>query len=469
VLLQACQPGDGRTFTVLLPKPGPPLLLDQSERGYVSAMTQQKQLQRELGVFGATMMGLGSIVGAGVFVSIGIAAGIAGPAVLIAIAIAAGVATCNGLNSAQLAANHPVSGGTYEYGYHYLNPRLGFTAGWMFLLAKSASAATAALGFSGYLLDALDMSTDLLIPLALAAVVILTGVVIGGIRRSNLVNTAIVSVTVFALAFFVISGLGSNVGTDRDNLDPFFIDGNFGEVMQSVLHASALMFVAYTGYGRIATLGEEVREPRVTIPRAIITTLVFTMILYITVGFVSIWAVGPTILSLAAEGDAAPLEIAARSFDVGIAPIIVAIGAITAMLGVLLNLILGLSRVLLAMGRRSDMPGVVARLNEAGTTPYVAVLVMGSFIGCLVLVGNVRATWSFSAFAVLIYYALTNLSALQIPDEGRLFPRWVAWLGLGACLFLAFWVEVEFWLVGLALIGVGLIWQEGMRRLMPNT
>lgn len=431
-------------------------------------MTQQPQLRRELGVFGATMMGLGSIVGTGVFVSIGIAAGVAGPAVLIAIAIAAGVATCNGLNSAQLAANHPVSGGTYEYGYHYLNPRLGFVAGWMFLLAKSASAATAALGFSGYLLDALDISDDLLVPVALAAVVALTGIVIGGIRRSNVVNTVIVSVTIFALAFFVISGLGSNVGADRDNLDPFFVDGSVGEVIQSIFHASALMFVAYTGYGRIATLGEEVREPRVTIPRAIITTLVFTMGLYMVVGFVALWAVGPAILNLAAEGDAAPLEIAARSFDMELAPIIVAIGAITAMLGVLLNLILGLSRVLLAMGRRQDMPGIVARLNTAGTTPYVSVIVMGTFIGCLVLIGNVRMTWSFSAFAVLIYYAITNLSALQIADEDRLFPRWVAWLGLGACLFLAFWVEVEFWLVGLVLIGVGLVWQEGMQRFAPS-
>jgi len=428
----------------------------------------QQQLRRQLGVFGAIMMGLGSIVGTGVFVSIGIGAGVAGPAVLIAIVIAAGVATCNGLNSAQLAANHPVSGGTYEYGYHYLNPRLGFVAGWMFLLAKSASAATAALGFSGYLIDALDLDQDLLVPIGLAAVIALTGIVIGGIRRSNIVNTVIVSITIFALGFFVFAGLGSGAGNDRESFDPFFIEGDFASVMQSVLQASALMFVAYTGYGRIATLGEEVKEPRRTIPRAIITTLVFTMILYLSVAFVAIWAVGPEILRLATENDAAPLEIASHSFDVDIAPTIVAVGAITAMLGVLLNLILGLSRVLLAMGRRGDMPSPVARLNEAGTTPYIAVIVMGMFVGCLVLIGNVRTTWSFSAFAVLIYYAITNLSALQIADEDRLFPQWVAMLGLGACLFLAFWVEVEFWVFGLVLIGVGLAWQEVMQRVISR-
>ena len=110
---------------------------------------EPNRLKRELGIGGATMMGLGSMVGTGVFVSIGIAAGVAGPAVILAIILAAGVATCNALSSAQLAASHAVSGGTYEYGYRYLNPALGFTAGWVFLYAKSASAATAALGFAG--------------------------------------------------------------------------------------------------------------------------------------------------------------------------------------------------------------------------------------------------------------------------------------------------------------------------------
>lgn len=167
-------------------------------------------LKRELGVFGATLMGLGSIVGTGVFVSIGIAAEIAGPGVIVAVATAALVAVCNGLNSAQLAANHPVSGGTYEYGYKYLNPWLGFTAGWMFLLAKTASAATAtaALGFAGYFLNAIGVADrTYLILTALVALAALTLVVLTGIRRSNIANTAIVSVTLLSLAVFIVAGL----------------------------------------------------------------------------------------------------------------------------------------------------------------------------------------------------------------------------------------------------------------------
>ncbi|MEL7236967.1 MAG: amino acid permease, partial [Chloroflexota bacterium] len=272
----------------------------------------QQQLKRELGVFGATMMGLGSIVGTGVFVSIAIATGVTGASVVIAIALAAFVAIFNGLNSAQLAANHPISGGTYEYGYRYLNPWLGFTAGWMFLLAKSASAATAALGFSGYLLNAFGAeSAAFAVPLAFATVVIMTGLVIGGIRRSNVVNITIVSVTIAALAFFILAGIPTAASSTENNFQPFLSNGVLG-----LLNATALMFVAYTGYGRIATLGEEVREPRRTIPRAIITTLGFTMVLYITVGAVAIAVAGPEFLAATTQGAAAPLELVANLFSV---------------------------------------------------------------------------------------------------------------------------------------------------------
>lgn len=420
----------------------------------------QQMLKRQLGVFGAVMMGLGSIIGTGVFVSIGVAAGIAGPAVILAIIIGAAVAAFNGLNSAQLAATHPVSGGTYEYGYRYLNPHLGFVAGWTFLLAKSASAATAALGFAGYLLNLIGGSADWLVPLALAAVIVLTLIILGGIRRSNLVNTVIVSLTLGALGLFIVFGALNLPSVQVNHFQPFFDNSDgLASTVQAILYASALMFVAYTGYGRIATLGEEVREPRHTIPRAIVAALIVTMILYVGVAVVGVGTIGADALSQAADVEAAPLEVAARSFDGGTVPALIALGAVTAMLGVLLNLILGLSRVLLAMGRRHDMPPQVARLNASETTPTVAVVVMGVFIAGLVLIGDVRTTWSFSAFTVLIYYAITNLAALQLKAEDRIFPRWTAWAGLISCLFLAFWVQVSVWLAGVAIIAAGLIWQ----------
>ncbi|MCB0108328.1 MAG: amino acid permease, partial [Caldilineaceae bacterium] len=416
---------------------------------------------RQLGVFGAVMMGLGSIVGTGVFVSIGIGAGIVGPAVVLAIVIGALVATFNGLSSAQLAASHPVSGGTYEYGYKYLNHWLGFTAGWMFLSAKSASAATAALGFAGYLLNLAGVEqSGFRTAVAVGAVLLLTAITVGGIRRSNLTNIVIVTVTLVALVFFVLAGLPDLFTNAGQNFRPLFAPGNGNESnpWQALFHASALMFVAYTGYGRIATMGEEVRDPATTIPRAIITTLIVTAALYTAVGLVAVGNVGAVRYAALTNEGAAPLEAIAQDFALPGAGLLLAIGAMTAMLGVLLNLILGLSRVLLAMGRRGDMPAATARIDAAGTTPYVAVLVMGAVIALLALIGNVKTTWSFSAFTVLIYYALTNLAALGLPPAARRFPRWVAVAGVVACLFLAFWVEPLVWGSGLALLGVGLVW-----------
>ncbi|MEG5061199.1 APC family permease [Microcoleus sp. A2-C5] len=419
-------------------------------------------LKRELGVFGATLMGLGSIVGTGVFVSIGIAAQIAGQGVILAVAIAALVAVCNGLNSAQLAASHPVSGGTYEYGYKYLNPWLGFTAGWMFLLAKTASAATAALGFAGYFLNAVGVADrTYLILTALIALAVLTLIVLTGIRRSNIANTATVSVTLLSLAVFIAAGLPE---VRWEKMSALENDSS----ISSILHATALMFVAYTGYGRIATMSEEVREPRKTIPKAIIFTLVLTMLLYVAVAIVVAGAGGADKLSLQTGAAAAPLEVIARSFPIPGVSQLLAVGAITAMLGVLLNLILGLSRVWLAMGRRLDVPRVLARLNPAGTTPYVAVIFVEITIALLILVGDVKTTWSFSAFSVLIYYAITNLAALQLSPAQRLYPQWLAWVGLAACLFLAFWVERQIWLTGLALIAAGWIWRAIVRRPTRN-
>ena len=421
-----------------------------------SASGSSGRLARVVGVGGAVLLGLGSILGTGVFVSLGLAAGVAGPAVVLAVVLAAGVAACNGLSSAQLAARHPVSGGTYEYGYRELSPALGFTAGWMFLLAKSASAATAALGLAGYLLTGIgfEATRTAVTVVALVAVVVLTTVVAGGIGRSNRVNAVMVAVTIAALAAFVVGSLPAAV-SGGGRFTPFLGGG-----VRDLLHATALMFVAYTGYGRIATLGEEVREPRRTIPRAIITTLVVTMLLYLAVVTVGVGAAGAEGLAEATRASAAPLEVVSRDLDLPAVAAVVAVGAVTAMVGVLVNLLLGLSRVLLAMARRGDMPRTFDRVDEPASSPVRAVVAVGVVIALLALTGSVETTWSFSAFTVLVYYALTNAAALRLDPKHRLFPRWVSWLGLASCLGLAFWVEPVYWAAGLAMIAVGLAWHR---------
>jgi len=397
-------------------------------------------------------MGLGSSMGTGVFVSIGTAVEISGWGVVLAIALSAFVAICNGLNSAQLASSHPVSGGTYEYGYKYLNSWWGFTAGWLFLLAKSASAATAALGFAGYFTGITGIEPQWQTALAVAVVVGFTAIAALGISRSNLANTIIVSTTLLVLACFVISGW-SLVFRPSNPISQLN--------MVSILQATALMFVAYTGYGRIATMGEEVINPRRTIPRAMVITLGLSMTIYMLVSIVGVAG--------GIRAGSAPLAQVAQQFPFPYSSQILAIGAITAMLGVLLNLILGLSRVLLAMARRRDMPAFLAQINQSGTSPVSAVLTVGLGIALLTLLGNVKTTWSFSAFNVLIYYGITNLSALRLPQGDRLYSKWLSWAGLFACFFLAFWVEWHIWLAGLGWIAVGLAWHGVAQALKSKT
>ena len=422
----------------------------------------QGELRRELGIPGAVITGLGSILGTGVFVSIGIAAGVAGESVALAIVAAALVAICNGLSSAQLAANHPVSGGTYEYGYRWLSPTFGFIAGWTFLLAKSASAATAALGFAGYLLSLVGSDVHfLLIPLALLGLVVLTVVVLLGIRRTSQVNAIIVGTTLSVLVAFIV--LGNALGTHRPlELGELWPQG---ESYASFAQAIGLMFVAYTGYGRIATLGEEVKSPRRTIPIAVIVTLAVSMLLYFLVAITALRHVDAETFAGYSTQAAAPLEMVARLFDLPGVALLMTLGAVTAMLGVLLNLLLGLSRVLLAMGRRRDMPPAMAHVSESSGVPSAATIAIALLIGAIVCVGSVKLAWSFSAFTVLIYYAITNACALRLSAQERLYPRIIPVLGLVSCLTLSFWVDRNVWLFGVGLLLVGLAWHYAARRL----
>ncbi|MEX0904900.1 MAG: APC family permease [Balneolaceae bacterium] len=415
----------------------------------------ENELKRTVKTSGAVLMGMGSIIGTGLFVSLAIATQIAGNGILIAIVIGAVVAVFNGLSSAQLAAAYPVSGGTYEYGYRVLGSYWGFTAGWMFLIAKSASAATAVLGCAGYLLYLLEFNTPDWVNVAagLGILTVVTSLVSGGIRRSNTANALIVSVTIFGLVALVAGGIfskGLPVQTITDSLTDFSVD--------SVLYASALMFVAYTGYGRIATLGEEVVNPAQTIPRAIILSMTFIVLLYLAVAMTAVYAMGAEGFGQTINGEAAPLMIAAAVIGIPGLATVVSVAAITAMVGVLLNLILGLSRVMLGMARRRDIPTVLSRVNPKNQSPVISVWITGLLIGLLVLSGDVRFTWSFSAFTVLIYYAITNLSALRLPPENRLYPRWIPAAGLTGCLTLIFWIEPQIWIFGVILIAIGIIW-----------
>lgn len=398
-------------------------------------------LRRDIGLAGAVLLGLGSMVGTGVFVSLGLAVDLAGSAVTWAVGAAAVVAMCNGLSSAQLASAHPVAGGTYEYGYRYLHPVAGLTAGWLFLLAKSASAATAALGIAAYAGFGVRR-----LP-ALVALAVVTGLVLSGIRRSNQANAIVVMVSVGALAAVSIAAWGEAWSAPSPPVGD----------LPDTAEAAALVFVAFTGYGRVATLGEEIRNPRSSIPRAVVATVAVTALLYLVVAFVL------SRLGTGGGAEGSPLIGVAAAAGGGALEMLVRIGALAAMVGVLLNLILGLSRVVLAMGRRRDLPAATAIVHRQGRTPTLAVVSVAAVVAAFVMIGSIAVAWSFSALTVLVYYAITNLAALRQPPEERRVPSVVQAVGLAGCLALAAFLDLEMWLWAAGIVALGLIWYRTRR------
>ncbi|MGQ4277202.1 APC family permease [Pseudidiomarina sp. E22-M8] len=402
------------------------------------------RLLRSTSLPGAIMLGLGSIVGTGAFVSLGFGYALAGDMLLVAILLAAFVALCNGLSSAQLAAVHPVSGGTYEYGYEFLNHDLGFIAGWFFICAKSASAAAAALASAWLMNHYLHWPEPAVIGLAVALLLGITALVLAGLKRSNQVNAVLVSLAILSLMVFVVwSAQQPQALLPAATREP--VAGS------DIFAASALLFVAYTGYGRIATMGEEVRSPRRTIPRAIVATVFLVTLLYCAVG----WA----LVRLR------PIQVGEDFILTQLIPSgwvhnMVFIGAIFAMLGVALNLVLGVSRVVLAMARRRDLPLAWSRLNIANTSAPAATLVTVAIMIFIALFGGIKLAWTFSAFTVLIYYSITNLAALRVKTAQRFIAKVWSVLGLVGCLGLAFMVDFEVISVGIIVLVIGLIWHR---------
>ena len=414
-------------------------------------------LKREVGLRDAFFMGMGSIVGTGVFVSIGLASGLTGHSFFLALFSAMALAICNGLSTAQLAAEAPLSGGTYEYGYRHLGPLWGLSAGWLFLGAKSASAATAAMGFASYFLQVVGGSdSGWQIPLSIIVILSVFAILSLGLRRTTLMNSVIVSLTLISLLTFVFLAIGSH--WQQLNLSQFRLQFSGG--FSGWLQATALLFVAYTGYGRVATLGEEVKDPKKTIPRAVILTLFGVGLLYFVVALAAFLVVGPNEYSrLTQEGGAPLVEILRRTPYSAFFPILI-FGALTAMFGVLLNLILGLSRVAFAMARKGDLPKSLAELSKNSRSPQNAIFFVTVIIVLLSLLGDIRLAWSVSAATVLAYYSITNLSALRLPSSHRLYPRWIAFVGLLGCLSLSFCVE--WWalplVLGLVVFALGARW-----------
>ncbi|MGW9396675.1 APC family permease [Streptomyces sp. NPDC055642] len=395
------------------------------------------QLRRTLGVGDAVVIGLGSMVGAGIFAALAPAAHAAGSGLLLGLALAAGVAYCNAMSSARLAARYPASGGTYVYGRERLGDFWGYLAGWAFIVGKTASCAAMALTVGAYVWPEQAHAV------AVAAVVLLTAVNYGGVQKSAWLTRVIVAVVLAVLASVVVVGLTSGEARAGG------LDIGVSEGVGGVLQAGGLLFFAFAGYARIATLGEEVRDPARTIPRAIPTALGIALVVYAAVAVAVLSVLGSQGLGEAT----APLADAVRAAGVpGLAPV-VRVGAAVAALGSLLALILGVSRTTLAMARDRHLPGALAAVHPRFHVPHRAELVVGAVVAVLAATVDVRGAIGFSSFGVLAYYAVANASAwtLDARPAARVLPA----AGLAGCLVLAFslpWVSV---VVGAGVLMVG--------------
>jgi APA family basic amino acid/polyamine antiporter len=402
-------------------------------------------LRRTLGVRDAVVVGLGSMIGAGVFSALGPAAHAAGSGLLPGLAAAAVVAYCNAMSSARLAARYPASGGTYVYGRERLGPFWGYLAGWSFVVGKTASCAAMALTVGVYVWPGQAHAV------AVAAVVALTAVNYGGIQKSAWLTRVIVAVVLAVLAAVVVACLASG-RADAGRLDVGLSTGPGG-----VLQAAGLLFFAFAGYARIATLGEEVRNPARTIPRAIPLALGITLAVYACVAVAVLAVLGADRLGQAA----APLADAVRAAGApGLVPVVRA-GAAVAALGSLLALILGVSRTTLAMARDGHLPRVLAVVHARFRVPHRAELAVGAMVAVLAAWVDVRGAIGFSSFGVLAYYAVANASAWTLSTAAR--SRVVPVVGLMGCATLAFALPAVSVAVGAGVLAVGVA-AYGVRR-----
>jgi APA family basic amino acid/polyamine antiporter len=407
----------------------------------MSADGAHPALDRRLGTADAAVIGIGSMVGAGVFSAFGPAAAAAGSWLVLGLGLAAVVAYCNAVASAQLAAQYPLSGGTYVYGRERLGEWWGFAAGWCFVTGKTASCAAMALTFGAYVAPGSGLAQRLL---GIGAVAILTAVTLREVERTAHLTRALVAVSVGVL-LLTVGLLLTSGATDADRLTVGTPDA------YGVLQAAGLLFFAFAGYARIATLAEEVREPARTIPRAIVTSLAAVLLLYLAVAVSSLLVAGPDALA----ASSAPLRTAVELAGADWARPLVTVGAAVASLGALLALLAGVGRTTLAMGRNRDLPERLAAVHPQRAVPHVAQAAIALVVVALVATVDLRGMIGFSSFGVLLYYAVANAAAWTQEGPARRWPRAVQALGLAGCLTLVVSLPLLSVLVGVAVLAAG--------------
>jgi basic amino acid/polyamine antiporter, APA family len=384
------------------------------------------RLKRELTLYDATAIDIGAIIGAGIFVVIGVAASVAGAGVIISMLIAGIIAYLTALSYAELSKKIPKEGGEYEFAYKVISHEAGFIDGLLWSASTIVSGAVVSLGFASYFVILFPGLPVKLI--ALAAISLMVIVNILGLKKSSFINMALVVAKLGILIFFILFTINQVDRANFSNLTPFGWVG--------VIQGAGIIFFAFAGFGRVATVAEEVKDPTRTIPQAILLALTVCTVIYFLVGFTAIGMLGSYTLSKSTAPIAEAISLAGSRYAV----ILVAIGALAATSSVLLTEIMGISRIVFSMSRNNQLPKLLSKLHSNFGTPYFAIIAAGILMGILALFVNFKQIIELSSFGLLSYYAITNLSALFMKREEtgimNNLSRLRALIGLVACVAL---------------------------------
>jgi APA family basic amino acid/polyamine antiporter len=418
---------------------------------------EQKKLKPSLSLFDATAISIGAIIGGGIFVVTGIAAGLAGSALVISMLIAALISLLTALSFTELTAWQPKEGSIYEYSYQLVSPFAGFLVGWMWILSNTFAGAAVSLGFA-YYLAALVPSLN---PNIVAAVACLTFTLINyySVKQSALLNNILVTAKLLILAFFIIYGL-------------FFMNpANFAPFKPldiGVFSGAVFFFFAYGGFARAAVIAEEVKDAKRNVPRAMLIALAISALIYVLIGVVAVGLVGSNSLA----GSNSPLEEAMKATGNTAASSIIAVGGILATASVLLTSVLGVSRMAYAMARRKDLPQALAKLDPKRNTPVYSTWIIGLVMVLLVLFIDLSRVVAISSFAMLFFYTLANVSALRLKPEKRTYPRILPAIGAVSCLALLvfeLFASLQSWIIGTACLLIGAVYYVAKRKLKPKS
>ena len=398
------------------------------------------ELKRTLNLFDATAIGIGAIIGAGIFVVLGIAVDYAGPAVVVSMVVAGIVALFSALSFAELGSAIPKQGGTYEFAYQLISPSVAFLSGCLWLFGQTVAGAAVSLGLASYFVAVFPFFP--LKVVAVSAALLLTALNLIGTKHSAMINNILVLIKIVILCLFI--GFGA-FQVNPTNYSQFAPNGFAG-----ILQGAGFIFFAYLGFGRIAALGGEVKDPKKNLPLAILIALVTSVVLYVMTGFVATGLQDYRILAVSGS----PLAEAVKATGNFTLVAAISFGALVATTSVLLTNLIGLSRVSFAMANNGQLPKSMSKIHARLGTPYISILVMGALMTILASVSDLKQTAAITSISILSTHIILHFSAVRLrkrtPDlktfKAPLYPLIPA-LGIVSCIILMFSLPIEAWIV----------------------